>query len=98
MKNYSKAFYLSNWTDDDMVKTGCEIGLKERCQVFHFLHVSFDMPFRHTSGSIKLAIKIFAGNPHAVFRININLVVINMEIVLSARHYCKHFVSIISYM
>ena len=72
-------------------KQGVEIGLKERCQVFNFLHVSFDMPFRNTSGNIKLAIKIFAGNPHAVFRININLVVINMEIVLSARHYSVWF-------
>lgn len=80
-----------------MVKTGNKIGLKERCQDFHFLHVSFDMRFRHTSGNIKLAIKIFVGIPHAVFRININFVVISMEIVLSARYYCKHFVSIISF-
>lgn len=97
MKNYSKAFYFSNRIGDDMVKTGSKIGLKERCQDFHFLHVSFDMRFRHTSGNIKLAIKIFVGNPNTVFRININFVVINMEIVLRARHYCKHFVSIISF-
>lgn len=70
--------------------------MKGRYQDFHFVHVNFDMLFRHTSGNIKLAVKIFVGNPCAMFNININLVVINMEIVLSARHYCKHFVYIIS--
>lgn len=31
--------------------------MKEIFQDFHFVHVKFDMPFRHTSGNTKLAAK-----------------------------------------